>query len=169
MFTFDKKRYSLPAIYRGQEVWARYTAKNKLLRVFSGRRLIREYVVTGKAINYKPEDYPEGKREVMNGGFPRYLLRQAQSFGEASCRLVESILEPHAYLNCRRAQGILNIMKEYSGKSFYGEACGKALQRGVKLPRTFKAMLKAEEKQLMLDMGISISELGKQMARDSSY
>ncbi len=70
MFTFDKKRYSLPAIYRGQDVWLRYTAKNKLLRVFSGRRLIREYIVTGKVINYVPEDYPEGKREMMNGGFP---------------------------------------------------------------------------------------------------
>ena len=60
-------------------------------------------------------------------------------------------------------------MKEYSGESFYGEVCGKALTRGVKLPRSFKAMLKAEEKQLLLDMGIEISELGKQMIRDASY
>ena len=100
---------------------------------------------------------------------PRYLLDQAQCYGESSYRLVESILKPHAYLNCRRAQGVLNIMKQYSGKPFYGEICGRALKRGVKLPRTFKAMLKAEEKQLQLDMGISISELGKQMIRDASY
>jgi len=169
MFTFDKKRYSLPEAYKGKEVWVRYTERNKLLRVFFGTRLIREYVVTGKAMNYKPEDYPEGKREMINGSFPRYLLNQAQGFGETSYRLVESILEPHAYLNCRRAQGILRIMAEYSGKSFYEHVCGQALSRGVKLPRAFKAMLKAEEKQLVLDMGINISELGRKMIRDASY
>ena len=106
---------------------------------------------------------------MMNGGSPRFLLRKAQDFGEASCKLIESILEPHAYLNCRRAQGILSIMKEYRGKPFYEQVCRRALQRGVKLPRTFKAMLKAEEKQLVLDMGISISELGRQMVRDANY
>jgi len=169
MFSFDKRRYSLPEAYKGKDVWIRYTERNKLLRVFFGTRLIREYVVSGKAMNYEPEDYPEGKREMMNGSFPRYLLNQAQSFGETSYRLVEAILEPHAYLNCRRAQGILKIMAEYSDKPFYEQVCGQALSRGVKLPRTFKAMLKGEEKQPALDMGINISELGKQMIRDASY
>ena len=105
----------------------------------------------------------------MIGCFPRYLMRKAQVFGEPSCKLIESILEPHAYLNCRRAQGILAIMKEYRGKPSYEQVCRRALQRGVKLPRTFKAMLKAEESQLVLDIGISISELGKQMVRDVTY
>ncbi len=168
-FSFDKRRYSLPEAYKGLNVWVRYTERNKMLRVFLDRRLIREYVVTGKAVNYVPEDFPEGKREMMNGGFPRYLMRKAQVFGEVSCKLIESILEPHAYLNCRRAQGILAIMKEYRGKAFYEQVCCTALQRGVKLPRTFKAMLKAEEKQLVLDMGINISELGRQMVRDATY
>ncbi|HDZ27208.1 MAG TPA: IS21 family transposase [Candidatus Aminicenantes bacterium] len=168
-FSFDKLRYSLPEAYKGLDVWVRYTERNKMLRVFLDRRLIREYVVTGKAVNYVPEDFPEGKREMMDGGFPRYLRRKAQVFGEASCKLIESILEPHAYLNCRRAQGILAIMKEYRGKPFYEQVCRRALQRGVKLPRTFKAMLKVEEKQLVLDMGINISELGRQMVRDATY
>jgi hypothetical protein len=30
-------------------------------------------------------------------------------------------------------------------------------------------MLKVEEKQLVLDMGINISELGRQMVRDATY
>jgi len=164
-----KKRYSVPAFYKGQDLWVRYTEKNRLLRVFSDRRLIREYVVTGKAINYFDEDYPEVKREMMNGGYPRYLLNQAKDYGEASYRLVESILKPHAYLNCRRVQGVLGIMKKYSKKPFYEEVCGKALKIGVKLPRTFKAMLQAEEKQLQLDVKIGISDLGRQMIRDASY
>lgn len=169
MFTFDKKRYSVPAFYKGQDLWVRYTGKNRLLRVFSDRRLIREYVVTGKAINYFDEDYPEVKREMMNGGYPRYLLNQAKDYGEASYGLVESILKPHAYLNCRRAQGVLEIMKKYSKKPFYEEVCGEALRSGVKLPRTFKAMLQAQEKQLQLDIKIGISDLGRQMIRDASY
>ena len=168
-FSFDKKRYSLPERYRGMEVWVRYTAKDNLLRVFLDTKQIRVYVVTGKAITYEPEDYPEVKREMMNGGYPRYLLTQAKSYGEAGYRLIESILQPHAYLNCRRAQGVLEIMKKFSGKDFFEEICEKATRRAVKLPRTFKAMLSAEEKQLRLDMDINISETGKKMIRDVSY
>ncbi|KKK49741.1 hypothetical protein LCGC14_3132000, partial [marine sediment metagenome] len=104
-----------------------------------------------------------------NGGYPRYLLNQAKDYGEATYRLVESILKPHAYLNCRRVQGVLGIMKKYSKKPFYEEVCGKTLKSGVKLPRTFKAMLQAEEKQLQLDIKIGISDLGRQMIRDASY
>jgi len=168
-FTFDKKRYALPVAYRGKDVWVRYSRKSRLLYVFYEDELIREYVINSKVINYFPEDFPEGKREMMNGGYPRYLLEKARVYGENSYRLIESVLEPHAYLNARRARGMIEIMKKYSRRPYFEQVCRKALSRRVKLPRSFRAMLEAEERQLALSGGIEISETGKQMVRDIGY
>lgn len=168
-FTFEKKRYSLPAKYKDKDVWVRYTERDRLLKIFYNDILIRQYMVTSKVMNYFPEDFPEVKREMMNGGYPKYLLNQAGKFGNSAYKFVKSILEPHAYLNMRRAQGVLKVMKEFCSKPYFDEICLKAIRRNVKLPSTFKNMLLAEENQHTLDFGIDISGLGKKMTRDITY
>lgn len=40
---------------------------------------------------------------------------------------------------------------------------------GVKLPKTFRAMLQAEQEQRKLDLQLPISETGKKMVRDIGY
>jgi hypothetical protein len=64
--TFDKKRFSLPAAWKGRSVWARYAAP--LLQLYHDERLIRQYVVNGsQRIYWVPEDFPAEVREMMNG------------------------------------------------------------------------------------------------------
>ena len=168
-FSFDTKRYSVPYEYRGKQVWGRYTPRNRLLHVFFNRKLIRTYVVSGKKVQYVEEDFPPVKREMMNGGYPRYLLEQSRRYGEAGYELIESILKPHAYLNARRAQGMLEVMKLCSERSYFAEVCREAERRNVKIPSTFKAMMKAHQEQHLLNLEIEISEEGKQMVRDVGY
>ena len=168
-FTFDTKRYSLPEGYKGKQVWGRYTHRNRLLHVFFDRRLIRTYVVSRERIQYVEEDFPPVKREMMNGGYPRYLLEQSRRYGEAGYELIESILKPHAYLNARRAQGMLEVMKVYVGQGCFAEVCREAVRRHVKVPSTFKAMMKAHQEQHLLNLGLEISEEGKAMVRDVGY
>ena len=65
--TFNKMRFSLPAAWRGQKVWARYASP--LLQLFSDENLIRQYVVEqGRRRYWKPEDFPPEARQMMNGG-----------------------------------------------------------------------------------------------------
>lgn len=168
-FTFDNRRYAAPNGYRGKQLSVRYAETSRILRVFCDYRLIREYVVGSKTVNYFPEDFPEGKREMMNGGYPKYLLREAKGFGPEAHALVESVLQPHAYLNARRAQGMLEVMKKYGNSSFFADVCLRALRRGVKLPSRFRSMLEQEESQLILGLQLHVSETGRQMVRDIGY
>ena len=169
-FSFEGKRFAVPSVYRNcGQVNIRYTERSRLLRVFLEKRLIREYVVSSKSVNYMPQDYPEGLREMMNGGYPHYLLEKAKSFGTDGYGLIESVLKPHAYLNARRAQGMLQVMEQYRREPFFSKICRTALRRGVKLPSTFRGMLKDERDQLSLELPLPISETGKQMVREISY
>ncbi len=90
-------------------------------------------------------------------------------FGIDGYGLIESVLKPHAYLNARRAQGMLQVMDEYHREPFFTEICRAALRRGVKLPSTFRGMLKDEQDQPALELPLPISETGKKMVRDVSY
>lgn len=116
-------------------------------------------------INYVPEDFPETVREMMDGGYPRYLLEQSRTFGEDAYRLVEFVLAPHAYLNARRAQGMLRVMSEHAARPYFNEVCAFALKKRVKLPKTFKWLLDRAGEQQLFDFTIEMSEEGRAMTR----
>jgi transposase len=167
-FTFDGKRFAVPT-RRGKTVWARYTHRNRLLQVFHDRTLLREYVVGSSRVNYLPGDFPEVQEQMMRGSYPRFLLDKAVEFGPDAAALIESVLKPHAYLNARRAQGMLEVMKQFRRMPFFIAVCKEALRRGVKLPSTFRAMLNDEKNQIHFDFILPVSEAGKQMIRDIEY
>jgi transposase len=169
-FSFLNKRYAVPPAYRRcRTVWVRYTERTHLLRVFFDYRLIREYVVGSKRVNYLPGDFPEVISQMMEGSYPQYLLNSSRAFGSSAYALVECVLKPHAYLNARRAKGMIEVMKQYHRRAFFADVCREAMRRGVKLPKTFRAMLVAEEHQQKLDLALSLSEMGKKMVRDIGY
>ncbi len=163
-FSYEKKIYSLPPKYAGEEVWIRHSGS--VLQVFHKHILIREYIFTSQVRNFKPEDFPETLREMMDGSYPKYLMKQAAQYGEIPGRLIESVLKPHAYLNARRAQGILRVMEQYHLKTFFLDVCQMAIDRRVKIPKTFKQMLNHEDDQLTLDLIVPMSEEGSSMVRD---
>lgn len=162
-FEYEKKRYSLPAMYRQKKVWIRESGG--ILRVFWEHVLIREYVIKKDLVNTVPEDFPETVREMMNGGNPRFLLTQAEEFSEHARRLIEYVLAPHAYINSRRAQGMLRTMKEHSGRPYFNEVCATALAKRVKQPKTLGEMFELAGGQVHFDFAIEPSEEGRAMIR----
>lgn len=167
-FTFHGKRFAVPAL-RGKTVWVRYTHRKRLLQVFHNLKLLREYVVGSSRVNYLSGDFPEVQEQMMRGTYPRFLLDKAVEFGPDAGALIESVLKPHAYLNARRAQGMLEVMKQFHRMPFFTAVCKEALRRGVKLPSTFRAMLNDEKNQLRFEFILPVSETGKQMIRDIGY
>jgi transposase len=169
-FTFLNKRYAVPDAYRGKSVWVRYTERSRLLQVFAGHTLIRQYVVDSRRLNYFPEDFPEEVSQMMQGQYPQYLLRKSDAFGPEAALLIASVLRPHAYLNARRAQGMLEVMKQYWGRPFFDEICREAFRREVKLPSRLRGMLKEEEQKASRSgAALPLSEVGEQMVREMSY
>jgi transposase len=165
-FEYDKKRYSLPAKYCRKRVWVRQNGH--ILRVFHEHTLIREYVITRQRVNHISEDFPETVREMINGGYPQYLINEAKKYGDIPARLIERVLKPHAYLNARRAQAMLRVMEKFCDKSYFVDVCQNALDRKVRVPQTFMKMLDHEDGQLSIENFIQSSEEGKSMVRDIS-
>jgi hypothetical protein len=165
-FEYDKKRYSLPALYRGKKVLIRDTGS--LLQVFYEHSMIRQYMYGNTTINVTPEDFPEVVREMINGDYPRYLMQQAKQYGDIPAQLIMSVLKPHAYINARRAQGMLRVMREYHQKSFFTQVCQQALDKRVILPKTLKKMFDHEDAELQVDMPLARSPQGNAMVRDIS-
>lgn len=165
---FEKKRYGLPEKYRGAMLWAK--KQGNMVYIYSNYQLIKQFVVPEKHYTYDPNDFPEVKREMMEGNYPKYLLKQAKDYGESAYQLIEQILTPHAYLNARRAQGIIEIMKSYQFEDYFNYVCERAKGYSVTNPKIFKKMLEQESQQQQLEFKEKeISELGKSMTRPSGY
>lgn len=164
-FSFKGKYYAMPAGYRGKKVNVR--KNGRILRVFDrDYRLLREYVVTRKLFSYLPGDFAEDKEALMNGEYPRWLIGRAHSFGPATANLIESVLRPHAYINARRARGILTVLEKYRSHPFLQEFCSRALEKGYYRPKQIVEMIEAETGQQYFDFIIPMSNTGKAMIRD---
>lgn len=165
--SFKKMRFSLPKEYRRQEVYCRYS--NDLLKIISkDDLLIRQYVVTNKKIYSATGDFPESFEAMMKGSYPQYLIRQAAEYGSGAKKLVESVLKPHAFLNARRVQGFLRVIKEYKDVPLLQDICYKAAERQVKNPKQLAVMLEDEQNQNLLPFVLPRSETGEAMIRDIS-
>ncbi len=166
--TFLKRRFSLPPEWRGKSVWARYA--KPLVQLFDAERLIRQYVVRPGVNRYwQPEDFPLETREMMNGGYPAWLMQKAREYGTEAVVLIHAVLQPHAYLNARRARGMLEVMKTHQGRPYFQEVCVRARSRGVRLPATLKRMLEAAEKFPLWQSELPRSVTGSAMVRDVQY
>lgn len=163
--SFNKKRYSLPPEYKHKEVWIRKT--DGFIEIFYDYKLIRSYTEPfRKSYAYVSSDFPEVIREMMEGGYPAYLLNKARQFGKHAYQLIEYILTPHAYLNARRAQGVLTLMEKYKDLPLFSDVCKKALRKGIKLPKSLRLLFEEEKDQYHFPFIEKCSKMQKEMIRD---
>ena len=73
-------------------MWAHYASST--LRLFDEQeRLIRQYVLkVGKRIYWVPEDFPPEVRQMMDGGYPAWILEQGRHYGQATLVSLISVL-----------------------------------------------------------------------------
>jgi transposase len=163
--SLDKNRFSLPIQYRCQTVRCRRSGN--LLKIYDQNYLfIRQYYISSYKVHVSEGDFPESFEAMMQGEYPRYLIRQAASFGPGAKALVESILRPHAFLNARRALGILSVIKKYSEIPLLQDVCRKAAERRVTSSKQLTIMLEDEKNQQLLDFPVPRSPAGEAMIRD---
>ena len=149
--SFDTMRFSLPPAWRGRSVWARYAAP--VLRLFDDQeRLIRQYLVEpGKRLYWVEEDFPARApaqgRHMIDSGYPASIIEQGRPYGQAAVDLLVAVLQPHPYLNARRARAMLAVMDEHAGRRYFDEVCRRAKQRSVVLPQTLRRMLEAAARE----------------------
>lgn len=165
---FEKKCYSLPPEYRGVYVWVRRSGK--IVQIYHSCRLIRQYLVPQKYRAYDKNDFPKVKQEMMEGGYGKYLIKQAMELGGGSDVLIRQILAPHAYLNSRRAQGIIGVLKKYRHLNEFAVIVEKAVRLRIFKSDELTELFEKESRQLTLPIDeVPVSHEGAAMARPANY
>jgi transposase len=108
---FDKKAYSVPTAYVGEMVWAKAT--EKLIRIFHDSRLIKQHVITSHFRHTDMTDFPKNMQKMLDRGLPVYLQKKAEKVGPCYKKMIRCVLEPHAYINLRKAQGFMRLAEKY--------------------------------------------------------
>ena len=166
--SFGRMRFSLPPAWRGHSVWARYA--EPALRLFDDQeRLIRQYrVEPGTRVYWVEEDFPVQERHRIDRGWPARIIRQGRPHGQAAVDLLAAVLEPHAYLNARRALAMLAVMDEHAGRSYFDEVCNRARQRSVVLPQSLRRMLETAAREPIVRTDPGLSGLGEDTATSAT-
>lgn len=106
-----KKSYSVPHPYVGKRVLVKVAAN--IVQIYYNEQLIKQHTVARGFRQTDIKDFPENLQYALDTGLPLHLQNEAAKIGEHFATLVRSVLTPHAFMNLRRAQGILSIAKTY--------------------------------------------------------
>lgn len=165
---FDKKAYSVPHAYIGKKLWLRNV--NKIVQIFYQEQLIKQHVVTENFRHTDWNDFPPNVRAALDEGLPAFLQQRASIVGPLFEKLIRQTLKPHAFINLRRAQGLIALIDKWD-HALIEQAAAYALQQNIRVtPKIFKQLLQRfvdqdEHSQLTLPM----SEHTREFVRDMEY
>jgi len=132
---FDKKAYSMPTAYIGKTVWVKGT--HKIIRIYDHNRLVKQYPVPDTYQHTDWSDFPENIRAALDEGIPHYLQVKAGQVGPRFRQLIRKILQPHAFINMRKAQGLVGLMEKYDHALLETAAAMTLEQHLSTVPKTF--------------------------------
>ena len=133
--------YSVPDPFVGKTVQVKVTPST--IQVFYQERLIKTHPVARTLRSTDWADFPSNVQHALDAGLPRLLCLKARHIGPHFEMLITRILSLHAFLNLRRAQGLLTLASGYPQ-----EIVDAAAQRAMSLDKgvsykTFKHILQA--------------------------
>jgi len=143
---FCKKAYSVPHAYVGEKVWVKGTAK--IVQIYHHEQLIKQHIVTEGFRHTDLNDFPQNVQAALDQGLPRQLQQKARDISPAFGQLIRAVLQPHAFLNLRKAQGLLSAAQTCNPK-LIDQAAKSALEQQLHVtPKLFKELVqKIKEKQ----------------------
>jgi hypothetical protein len=161
------KAYSVPHDYVGKKLWIRGTTK--LVQIYYQEQLIKQHVVTAHFRHTDPDDFPPNMKAVLDKGLPLQLQQKAQKISPAFAQLIRNVLEPHAFINLRKAQGLLGTAQNYNAK-LIDQAAKTALEQQLHItPKLFKQLLQkiiTEQNQKQLP---ALSQASLEFVRQPDY
>ncbi|MHB8931080.1 MAG: Mu transposase domain-containing protein [Melioribacteraceae bacterium] len=107
----DKKSYSVPHQYVGRKVMVR--SSHNIVSVYYNEQLIKEHTIPKGYRQTDLNDFPENMKAVMDNGLPLLLRKRSSRICDELGILIDKILSPHAFINMRKAQGILSIAEKH--------------------------------------------------------
>lgn len=163
---FQGKAFSVPTTYVTKKVWIRAT--EHLLQVFHQEQLIAQHVITRAYRHTTHSHFPENVRAVLDTSTThRSLLDRASQLGDDFHRLIRDLLDVHAFINLRRAQGLLSRAEEIHNPTLVNRAARFMLDQNVRA--TPHNLLCVVEKLRLDEHHSTIPDLSHEFVRDITY
>ena len=108
---FNKKGYSVPQQYVGKTVSVMGT--HKIVQIYYQHQLIKQHPVAPGFRQTDLSDFPQNVQAALDQGLPLCLQNKAAAVGDNFAKLIRSVLKPHAFLNLRKAQGLVSLTDKY--------------------------------------------------------
>jgi transposase len=164
---YRMKSFSVPNRFAGKHVWIKAT--DKILSVYHDEELIKQHLITDKKRHTDFNDFPENVRAVLDEGVPNILLTKAAMVGKNFRTLIFDTLKVHAFLNLRRAQGLLALKDKYPHHELE-KVAGHVLDNNIVItPKQFKHLLISFSEFKENTTGLPLSDLTKTFVRDGTY
>jgi hypothetical protein len=164
---FKGKAYSVPHPYIGRKVWVR--ASEHLLKVFYNEELVAQHVIDRHYRHTDHTHFPENVRAALDSGIQKGLLERAQKISPYFHRVIRDLLEVHAFINLRRALGLVTIA-EQDDPSLVDRAAAFALEHHMRVhPRLFRELLGKLRLQEQVSEPLPLSEETLSFVRDITY
>lgn len=163
---FNKKAYSVPQQYVGKIVSVRGTYK--IVRIYYQHELIKQHLVATGFRQTDLNDFPQNVQAALDQGMPLFLQNKAADVGDHFAKLIRSVLEPHAFLNLRKAQGLVSLTDKYDPKLIEQTATiflNQQLTVNYKLFKKMIETLKSNKQQSQ----IQLSQQSLQFVRQMDY
>ena len=106
-----KKSYSIPDQYVRKDVMVKVT--DKQIYVYYENELIKTHSIPRGYRQTDLNDFPENMQAVINKGMPYALRKNAEEICPEFGDLINKILTPHAFINMRKALGLMNVASKY--------------------------------------------------------
>lgn len=166
---FRGKAYSVPHAYVGKTVWVR--ASERVLRIFFNEQLVKQHVITSAYRHTDHNDFPENVRAALDTNLlHRMLLERASRIGPFFHRLIHDLLSVHAFINLRRAQGLLAIAENTGDATLVERAAVLIEDHGLKAtPQEFRRLLAKLNAECSAPNVLPLSAATGEFVRDIQY
>lgn len=165
----NKKSYSCPYAFVGKKVLVK--VKSKIIEVYYDEAIIKVHTIPIGKRQTDDSDFPENIQNAVNKSLPYFLQKEAEKLSGQNLReVIRKLLTPHAFINLRRAQGIISIAKKHP-KDLIDKAAYQALQRRrTPHPKDFKRLIETilNQEESVIE-GIAISDETKELTRNVEY
>lgn len=163
---FNKKGYSVPQQYVGKTVSVRGT--HKIVQIYYQHRLIKQHPVAKGFRQTDLKDFPQNVQAALDKGLPLCLQNKAAAIGDNFGQLIRTVLKPHAFLNLRKAQGLVSLTDKYDPKLIEQTATIFLNQHLTINYRLFKKMIEKIKSQKQRTT-IQLSQQSLQFVREMDY
>lgn len=160
---YQKAYYSVGRQYVGRKLWLR--AKCDIIELYDQDFSLVKAFQRGPGRRFSdPADFPENIQAMMNRYSVGSLLSKAGEIGPNTALYVETLLQPHAMANLRKAMGVIDLAGKYPA-SLLEQASRQALATNTFSYKAFKRLLESCQGELP----IAISRQTRELIRPGNY